>query len=263
MKKYIILSFLLLSAFSLEAQFRFAFSNEIGVIAGPVAFQSDYGIRHNTGTNIGNTGMGIALIHYMNFAYNKACNCYSQDTYFNDHFKFREELSFTLVKNLQHYGEWVADDKNSVTAWQLRGMYGSTSVLNLGVGLEYFPLSIRDFSNGGFPFAPYISVGGNFGYYNPTAASHYGQIGTMQYTPLKYQNNAVTNDNGTVWSIMANLGVRYKLTRLSDVVLDFKWHYYYSDWVDGLNPRRDVYTENKYNDWQFWIGFGYIYYLDF
>jgi hypothetical protein len=38
----------------------------VGVIAGPVAFQSDYGERYNLTTN-GNIGMGIGIIHYINF----------------------------------------------------------------------------------------------------------------------------------------------------------------------------------------------------
>jgi hypothetical protein len=43
------------------------FSHEVGVIAGPVAFQSDYGQRYNLNTNAGNTGLGIGIIHYINF----------------------------------------------------------------------------------------------------------------------------------------------------------------------------------------------------
>ena len=54
---------------------QFGFSHEIGVIAGPVAFQSDYGERYDLSTNAGNTGYGIGLIHYMNFSYTAECNC--------------------------------------------------------------------------------------------------------------------------------------------------------------------------------------------
>jgi hypothetical protein len=43
----------------------FGFSHEVGVIAGPVAFQSDYGQRYNLNTNAG--GLGIGIIHYINF----------------------------------------------------------------------------------------------------------------------------------------------------------------------------------------------------
>ena len=82
-------------------QFGFAqlgFSHEIGIITGPVAFQSDFGERKDFDTNKGNTGFGIGLVHYINFAYRADCNCYSTDTYFNDHFKLRSEISYNKTK---------------------------------------------------------------------------------------------------------------------------------------------------------------------
>ena len=65
------------------------------------------------------------------------------------------------------------------------------------------------------------------------------------------------------WSV----GVRYKLSDLSDLMLDARWQYYFSNWVDGLNPSLAnngsvPVPENKANDWIYWINLGYIYYLD-
>lgn len=48
---------------------QYGFSYEIGVIAVPVAFQSDYGERYDLSTNAGNTGRGIGLIHYFKFLF--------------------------------------------------------------------------------------------------------------------------------------------------------------------------------------------------
>ncbi len=45
------------------------FSHEIGAIVGPVQFRSDYGQRADEGTNFGNTGFGIGIVHYINFSY--------------------------------------------------------------------------------------------------------------------------------------------------------------------------------------------------
>ncbi len=85
---------------TLKAQL--GFSHEIGAIMGPVAFQSDYGVRSDLETNTGNTGFGFGIIHYLNFAYRADCNCYTKDTFFNDHFKLRNEISFnkTYLENL-------------------------------------------------------------------------------------------------------------------------------------------------------------------
>jgi hypothetical protein len=71
-----LLSFICPIGFSFNANAQ-SFSHEVGVIAGPVAFQSDYGQRYNLNTNAGNTGLGIGIIHYINFSYEAECNCYT------------------------------------------------------------------------------------------------------------------------------------------------------------------------------------------
>ena len=93
MPKYFILTFLCLFGFTNGINAQFGFSHEVGAIVGPVAFQSDYGERHDFATNAGNTGYGIGIIHYLNFSYKADCNCYTPETFFNDHFKLRSELS--------------------------------------------------------------------------------------------------------------------------------------------------------------------------
>jgi hypothetical protein len=99
-------SFILLG-FSNNSNAQFGFSHEVGVIAGPVAFQSDYG-SDITLYQCRKYRMGIGIIHYINFSYK--AECYTPDTYFNDHFKLRSELSYNKT-NLEHLGQWVAPDK--------------------------------------------------------------------------------------------------------------------------------------------------------
>jgi hypothetical protein len=260
MPKYFLAFCLLLLTFSQKVVAQFGFSHEVGVIVGPVALQSDYGERYDFKTNMGNTGYGIGIIHYMNFAYRADCNCYAPETYFNDHFKLRSELSYNKTE-LQHFGEWVKDSRTNLFATQLRGMRGEASITDIGMQLEYFPLSIRDFSATVGSWAPFISLGGHFSFYDPKAYSTLGPLDTPLTTPVKYLG-ATANESGTVWSVVASVGTRYKLTELSDLMVDFRLQYYFSDWVDGLRPDPEVYTENKANDWNVWLNFGYIYYLD-
>lgn len=130
-----IILLLLLMPFYINAQF--GFSHEVGAFVGGVAFQSDFGVRHDFATNAGNTGFGVGLVHYLNFAYRADCNCYTPETYFNDHFKLRTELSYNSTK-LEHFGEWV--DKNSGEAAKLRAMKGEAKVTDIGMQLEYYPL---------------------------------------------------------------------------------------------------------------------------
>lgn len=261
MTRKVIAPILFFFVFVLKVSAQFGFSHEVGVITGPVAFQSDYGQRYDFATNSGNTGLGIGLIHYLNFSYKAECNCYTPETYFNDHFKLRSEISYNKT-DLQHFGEWVKEERTSLTADQLRGMRGSTAVTNIGMQLEYFPFSIRDFTARPGSWGPFISLGGQYCFYNATSYSQLGPgLGSSPtVTPVKYLN-AFDRDGGTTWSIVSSIGTRYKLTPLSDLMIDLRWQYYFSNWVDGLNPNPEIYLENRANDWNVWLNFGYIYYL--
>lgn len=236
---------------------QFGFSHEVGVITGPVVFYSDFGQRNNIETNMGNVGYGIGLIHYINFSYRADCNCYTRYTYFNDHFKLRSEISYHKT-NLEHLGKWVDPSRTSLIADQLRAMKGSSAVFDIGSQLEFFPLSIRSFAAGSYKIAPFASLGVHWVNYDPEVYSEIGELGTPITTPDKYFD-AYTNEPGSTWSVVWSLGARYKLTPLSDLMLDARWQFYFSNWVDGLNP--DV-PENMANDWIFWLNVGYIYYLD-
>ena len=61
------------------------------------------------------------------------------------------------------------------------------------------------------------------------------------------------------WSMVTSVGVRYKFTKLSDLMLDLRWQLYFSDWIDVFDHKLRY---NKFNDWLIWLNFGYIYYLD-
>jgi len=259
MPKFFVITFLLLFGYSNIIFAQYGFSHEIGFITGPVAFQSDYGERHDFSTNAGNTGYGIGIIHYLNFSYKADCNCFTPETYFNDHFKLRSELSYNKTE-LKHFGEWVNPSRQNLFSNQLRGMRGSTAVTNIGMQLEFFPLSIRDFTANIGSLAPFVSLGGQFSFYDPRAYSTLGKLNTPATTPIKYYN-ATQNSGGSVWSIVTSVGTRYKLAPLSDLMVDLRFQYYFSNWVDGLNPNPEIYKENRSNDWLVWFNVGYIYYL--
>jgi hypothetical protein len=233
-------------------------AHEIGIIAGRIEFRSDYGQRDNTKTNLSNQGFGIAIVDYMNFSvYNR------YDNYFKEHFKVRSELSYSTT-NLKHYGEWV--EKTSTISQQLKAMRGSTQLLNLGFQLEYNFKDIHDFENTIGSFNPYIALGPQFSYYTATATSTLGPI--EENVPKKYLEpsdghpHGYSNESNAVFSATLNLGTRYKLTTMSDLILDMRAQYFGSDWVDGLNPNQNKYKENKQNDWLTFVGLGYILYLE-
>ncbi|MEZ4801758.1 MAG: glutamate dehydrogenase [Gelidibacter sp.] len=268
------LSFILLVLLGINNGFaQLGFSHEIGVIAGPVAFQSDFGVRNNLETNAGNTGIGIGIVHYINFSYKADCNCYSTDTYFNDHFKLRSEISYNTTK-LNHFGEWV--DNPNPAYDPLRHHSGKANNLDIGMQLEFFPNSIRAFSATRYSFAPFISLGSHFTSYNPKAYTNYvdpqglAEYGNV-FDPLNIfgpwrpgpgddpDYYPVKIDGGTTWSVVGSIGTRYKLTILSDLMVDLRWQYFFNNEVDGLDHKLN---SDKANDWLVWLNFGYIYYLD-
>lgn len=255
-KPFILLT--LFASFSVNAQR--GFSHEIGAFVGGVAFQSDFGVRHDFETNKGNTGFAVGLVHYLNFSYGAECNCYTPDTYFNDHFKLRTELSYNSTK-LEHFGEWA--DKNSPNGIKLRAMKGEAKVTDIGMQLEYYPWSIREFTaNDNGAFAPFVGLGAHFSFFQNNTYSELGPLGTLETTYDRYLPDGYSSEGGNTFSVVGSLGTRYKLTELSDLFLELRWQYYFSDWVDGLRKNPEIYKENKANDWNLWLNFGYIYYLD-
>lgn len=265
MLKPLILSLFILVGCSNTINAQFGFSHEVGIILGPVAFQSDYGERHDLSTNAGNTGIGIGIIHYLNFSYKAECNCYTPETYFNDHFKLRTELSYNKT-NLEHFGQWV-EGKPSFGKEQLKAMRGKAALTNVGMQLEYFPFSIRDFTSTIESWGPFISLGAQFSYYNAEASSTMGPLGTPLTTFPKYlvpsegRPYGFSTETGSVWSVVSSVGTRYKLSPLEDLMIDLRFQYFNSNWVDGLNPNPDIYKENRAKDWLVWFNVGYIYYL--
>ncbi len=236
------------------------FSHEVGVIVGPVAFQSDFGVRKDFETNAGNTGIGIGIIHYINFSYRADCNCYSTDTYFNDHFKLRSEISWNKTK-LNHFGKWVDDARTSENAERLRRQSGEANNLDIGMQLEYFPRSIRSFAAGGYSWAPFISLGAHYVTYSPKAWTTYGDgnINNASNFYSFWEPGSINVKGGSTWSIVSSIGTRYKLTIMSDLMIDIRWQYYFTDLADGLDHQL---PSNKANDWLVWLNFGYIYYLE-
>ncbi|WP_274474782.1 THC0290_0291 family protein [Mangrovimonas aestuarii] len=259
--------------FTVSAYPQLGFSHEIGAIIGPVQFRADFGSRNDEETNFGNSGIGIGIIHYINFAYRADCNCYSTETYFNDHFKIRNEISWNYTV-LDHHGTWIKPHRTSDNADRLRGHHGVAENFDIGTQLEYFPRSIRSFQAFSYRFAPFFSLGVHYTAFKPQASTDYvrrpefidtmgpndvGNINDPSNFYSYWEPGSINPEHGTTWSMVTSVGVRYKLTTLSDLMLDLRWQLYFDDWVDGLNHQLSY---NKFNDWLVWLNFGYIYYLD-
>ncbi|APG60890.1 THC0290_0291 family protein [Christiangramia salexigens] len=251
--------FLILLAFSLwsgKANGQISISNEIGVVAGPAGFFTDYGERYNIRNNLENRGFGVGLVHYMNFAFKPFCSCKADEWWFSEHFRIRNEIDY-LRSNLKHYGP--VSSKNNEGGRQLRAMHGTTQLFQIGSSLEYHFYGIKEARDFGVTFAPYISLGVHYVYYQPEAYSDLGSFDSPKVLFPTFEGGLDLSDE-TTFAILGSAGVRYRVGRSNDILIEGRWMYYDSDYIEGLNVMG---PQNKFNDFIFWLNLGYVYYLDF
>ncbi|OYU84965.1 MAG: glutamate dehydrogenase [Flavobacterium sp. BFFFF2] len=259
MKLRFIVTLILLNLTSYFSFGQFGYAAEYGFFVGGFSLQSDYGAREEFSSSYANMGYTIGGFYYLNFAYSSNYN-YSSSGYFGDHFKLRAELSFSKT-DLQHYGKYVDGSKNSVMARQLRAMHGTTSIADLGLQLEYFPTSIRDFTSSIGVLRPYFTGGIHGDYYIPKVESDLGNINTPLTTPEKYFGG-LSNATNFTYSLSFGGGLRYRLNEAIDLFLDARYQYFFTDWIDGVSPNSILYPENKSNDTLVLLNFGYVYYFE-
>jgi hypothetical protein len=247
-KKYLFLLAFYFSFTSSKAQIY----HDIGFVVGNTYFRSDYGNRGNLENFYANQGYTLGLLYYLGVETGK-------DYSWKNYFKLRAEVMYMQSK-LQHHAESVAPSDTSNFATQLRAMRGETSVGNIGLQLEFYPLMADDYQRG-VRFTPYGSIGFQLNGYSSKAFSTLGALGNAVTTPTKYLN-AFKNESGFATSFSASVGTRYRLANKHALLADVRLLRYNTDWVDGLNPNRKIYTENKANDYQLTIAFGYVYLFD-
>ena len=244
-------------------------SHEIGFILGSASFTTDYGERYNFSSNVGgNIGMGFGLIYYLNFTdYRYYWN--QRTSYWAEHFRIRAELSY-MSSDLDHFGKWtdIIDKQTgelSLGAQQLRAMHGKTKLINFGAQLEFHLVDIVDFGSRRIPdlqWSPYVSAGFMVDYYDPELKS---DLGDWEQNPdLLFSKWAVEGatkmESNFTGSITLGIGTRHKLGEYSDILIESRWQYFFSNFVDGLNAKDD--SANKFNDWLLWVHVGYVYYLN-
>lgn len=257
-KSVIWVQLLLVLSFSAAAQF--GGTSEIGVVAGPVFFQSDYGARNDVTSNFANNGFGIAVFHVANLNdFNRRDGAFI--AFLKNHLKLRTELSFQK-SDLTHKGRWVEGEPNAGKE-QLRAMRGSSAVTNIGMQLEFFPWGTGNFerNTSKYNFAPYISGGAQYSMFKTKSTSTLGPIDSPGVLFSKYIGATRSESSSTV-SLLMSAGGLYKISYQESIILDLRWQYYFSNWVDGLNPNPAIYPENNSNDMMFWVSVGYMYRFD-
>lgn len=242
---------------------QFGFTNEVGVFVGAYNLQSDFGERQNFESTT-NTGITFGLVHYVNFSYRRSYSYKNFRNYFNEHFKIKNEITWSET-NLEHYGKWVDASRTSANAERLRSHTGKARNLSIGSQIEFFPFEIREFENGYSNILPFIGLGVQYVLYRPEYYTNYNgstDINDLNnfYLPWQVdQEPFLSNESGSTFSIVGSIGTRYKVTPLTDLVLELRWHYYFSDFIDGLDHKL---PSNQNNDWAVSLNLGYIIYWE-
>lgn len=248
--------FLVITLWSGKAYAQLSISHEIGVITGPAGFFTDYGERWNVRNNLENEGFGIGLMHYMNFAFKPECSCRPTELFFSRHFRIRTEIDYMRSK-LDHYGPVAAKDTEG--GRQLRAMHGRTQLFQAGMALEYHFFGIKEARDFAVLFAPYITLGVHYVHYNPDAYSDLGPLDSPKVLFPTFENGLFL-ESGNTFAIIGSGGVRYRLGRFNDLMIEARAHYYDTDALEGLDVQQ---PQNKFNDFVLWLGIGYVYYLNF
>lgn len=221
---------------------------EIGVMAGPVFFQGDFGERRDVDNTIKNVGASASIVYYLTPNIDRSS--------FAQYFKIRFDVTGMAV-NLQHYGPSASSNTNF--GKKLRGMRSDVKIGSIGAQIEYFPWKTDDYNRG--TWSPYIATGFQVNSYSANAYSFLGNIGNINTVPTKYVDG-FKDSSGTAFSATGSVGVRYKLDTYNSLIVEGQLKYYFSDWIEGMNPDRRTYKENKNNDFSGTINIGYIYYFN-
>ncbi len=226
-------------------------NQEIGIMAGPVFFQSDYGEAGVFENYYKNNGISIGVFYYVSAISDAKSS-------FSEYFKLRLEASY-MKSTLNHYGKYVEPKYTNLFANQLRAMSGSVTAFNFGFQMEIYPFKTDDYN--GDTFSPYVSFGSQLSNYTSVVKSSLGPIGNSATTPDKYLDG-IKNESGLTGSLTTSIGARYLLDKSNALIIDARIQYYFTDWMDGLNPDSNKYPENTSNDWSTTINLGYVYYFD-
>lgn len=238
--------------------------NEIGVFVGATQMQTDYGQKDEL--NLGTVSYGVGLLFYTSID-DQDVSFRPIRNYLKNHLKLRTELSFSEFKH-DHLSKYAF--KNTLDSKKIAAMHGSTKLVNLGAQLEFYWTNLEGFEydKEPFHFNPFIGFGGGINYYDTKAYSDLGEVGLIATTFEKftYPNEgrpySVSSESKFTSSIATNIGTRVNISRGHHLMMDVRFQYFFSDWVDGLNPNRELFPENVTNDTFISFNVGYIYFFD-
>ena len=254
MRKYLPNLFaVLLFFFFINARAQTNVSHEVGGFFGIASFQTDMGLSTEFAAENQAT-MAFGLSYYLKF-FGSQYNWRSGSSYFSEHFKLKAELSYISNSNVSFKPEGLSS--------KLDNMKAAIKLYNFGLNLEYYIFELEDYSsfyrsNG--TINHFVTVGVHYSYSQPDILVNDVSLKGQEepYTELisKWQDGAVFLEPDNLFSASGGVGVRFGLEKL-DFSFETRYHYFFSDVVEGLNAPND--PGNKNNDTMITAYIGVIY----
>jgi hypothetical protein len=228
-------------------------SHEVGGFFGITAFQTDMGLSTEFAAET-QSNMGFGISYYLKF-FGSQYNWRSGSSFFSEHFKLKGELSYISNSNVTFEPAGL----NS----KLDNMKAAIKLYNVGLNLEYYIFELEDYSsfyrsNG--TINPFVTVGIHYSYSQPDILVNDVSLKGQEepYTDLisKWQEGAIFLESDNLFSATGGVGVRFGLEKL-DFSFETRYHYFFSDVVEGLNAPND--PGNKNNDTMITANIGIIY----
>jgi hypothetical protein len=193
--------------------------NELSIGVGPVSFRGDYGENQDNETNLGNTGFWLSLTHFLNFAYGR-----NSGSYFAEHFKLRTQLLYQNT-SLEHFGSYA--DGQGDDALKLRAMTGEVSSFEIGTGLQWFYIEIREYERSVNTLSPYAGLGIGAIFSSPShetslpdnLGSTTNTFPTFLPNPASGVENPIGNDSEIAFAVNFQVGTLYRLDERNDIFL--------------------------------------------
>ena len=259
MRKYLPNLFaVLLFFFFINSRAQTNFSHEVGVFFGIAAYQTDMGLSTEFAAE-NQSNMGFGLAYYLKF-FGSQYNWRSGSSYFSDHFKLKAEFAYLSNSNINFEGEVGASMQDKVDA-----MKASVKLYNVGLNLEYYILQLEDYSSfykSSGSINPFVTIGLHYSYSQPDILVNDVSLKGQEepYTELidKWQEDAVFLDAENLFSATGGIGVRFGLDKV-DFSFETRYHYFFSDVVEGLNAIDDPGNKNNDTMVSAFIGITYVF----
>lgn len=240
-------------------------THDVGAFFGATSFLVDY--EQGDG-NFQNLGASVSVAHYMHF-FNRSP--WSNSDKLMNKIAIKTEFNYTSA-DLKNRGKYT-NHKPATKGDKLKKMLGKSTIMQVGVHLEYYLTNLGDYLypyNDRAGFNPYVTLGVRYGFYNKTIKSSYGQgydseiqgnnppAGVLY--PKYYTPNALATGDGSAFAFTMGFGTRYKISEKINLALQTNWQTFFADDIDGLQV---IEPANKNNDWLLNFQIGIIYNLNY